>query len=579
MPVWRPSVVCNLQLRFDEAFNVVEDDSPAAVSPSAAEQNAQQYFGPPTVRPLILSGAKDKLTQVGGRQVKNGHVELNGLRQAHTFDLTFDWRDIPIDPRLIRDMRVEIFLGLVQDAAFARGVTRANQDGSRDSIIDTTLSSTNKTTLLMVGLTDEIDTEHGEKGSLVHITGRDLRGILLDAKADPRIFTNLDLSRNIAVVVLQILSKLPYGNQIDVWVQSEEWPNGVIPSPATNDGVTRVRLGADGKANPMSTPQGPGDQIAFWDLITKYCLLVGAVPHFDGIALRIRPLRSLYQQVAFDGTNPTPFAGGKQRQLKLDGKTENISARRFVYGRDLFNVKFARKLHGQKSPVVECVSIDTSSGNRGLQKLVIARWPDNTSASPKRDKVVAAASKTSVSPSGQVSQTEVLRFPIAGIKSKAVLQQIAHNLYEEIGRNELGGSASTKDFASFNTDNGDDPDLLTLFPGDAVQIAIDRTALTSRRPADSALTRQARQSFAEAVADIKARTGDENLARVLVATARGSVVELQDTFRTKNVKYTFNDQGHVGIDFDFENYIEVRAGAVNPKPAQTTTKPTGKASR
>ena len=577
MPVWYPSVVCNLQLRFDEAFNVQEDDSPSALSPAQAEQNSQAYFGPATVRPLILSGSKDKLTQVGGRQVKSGTLELNGLRQAHTFDLILDWRDIPIDPRLIRDMRVEAFMGLVQPSAFGRGVTRANQDGTRDSIIDTTLSSTNRTNLLLVGLTDEIDVEHTERGSYVHITGRDLRGILLDAKADPRIFRDLDLSRNIAVVVLQILSKLPYGSQIDVWVQSEEWPNGVIPSPASSDGVTRVRLGADGKQNPLSTPQGPGDQIAFWDLITKYCTLVGAVPHFDGIALRIRPLRSLYAQINFDGTMPTPFAGGKPRQLKLAGKTESINIRRFVFGRDLLSVKFSRKLHGQKSPVVECVSIDTSSGKRGLQKLIIARWPAVTGAAATKIKAVEKASKTSVSPSGQVSQTEVLRFPIAGIKSKAALQQIAQNLYEEIGRNELGGQASTMDFASFNTDKGDDPDLITLMPGDACQLVVDRTALSSARPATSPYTAQARQSFAEAVAEIAKRTGDENLARVLVATARNAIIELQDTFRTKNVKYTIEEGGKIRLDFDFENYIEVRSAAPNPTLPQTTSKPQGKA--
>lgn len=578
MPVWYPSVVCNLQLRFDEAFNVQEDDSPAATSPAAAEQNSQQYFGPATVRPLILQGSRDKLTQVGGRQVKSGSVELNGLRQAHTFDLVFDWRDIPVDPRLIRDMRVEIFMGLVQASAFARGVTRANQDGSRDSIIDTTLSQSTRTNLMLVGLTDEIDVEHGERGSYVHVTGRDLRGVLLDAKADPRIFTDLDLSRNIAVVVLQILSRLPYGSQIDVWVQSEEWPNGVIPSPASSDGVTRVRLGADGQQKPMSSPQGPGDQISFWDLITKYCNLVGAVPHFDGIALRIRPLVSLYQQINFDGTRPTPFAGGKPRQLKLAGKTEAINIRRFVYGRDLLRVKFARKLHGQKTPVVQCISIDTSSGKRGLQKLIIAQWPAVTGASAAKVKAVAKASKTSVAPSGQVSQTEVLRFPIAGIKSKAALQQIAQNLYEEIGRNELGGSASTVDFASFNTDDGQDPDMLTLAPGDAVQLVVDRTALSTARPATSPLTESARQSFAQAVAEIAARTGDQNLARVLVATARNAIVELQDTFRSKNVKYSIAEGGKVSIDFDFENYIEVRSSAPNPTLPQTTSKPTGKAS-
>lgn len=578
MPIWRPSVVCNLQLRFDEAFNVLEDDSPPAATVAGAESGGSRMFGPPVVRPLILSGAKDKLSQVGGRQPKSGTIELNGLRQAHTFDLVFDFRDLPIDVRLIRDVRIEIFLGLVTASNFATGVTRAQPDGSRSSIIDTTLSSVNRTNLLFVGMADDADTEHTEHGSWLHIKGRDLRGMLIDAKADPRIFKDLDLSKPINDVVLQILTRLPFGKNINVYIQPQEWPNGVVPSPATADGVTRVRRGADGKANPMSSPQGEGDKIGFWDLITKYCTLVGAVPYFVGKDIRIRQVRSLYQQVQWNPSRPTPFVNGKPRVLKLDGKQESISVRRFVYGRDLMNVKFSRKFRGQKSPVIECVSIDTSSSNRGLGKLVIARWPANTALNPKKAKFVERAAKTSVSPSGQESQTEVLRFPIAGIKSKTVLQEIARNLYEEIGRNELGGSASTRDFSSFSTDADPDPDLITLFPGDAVQFAVDKSVLNSRSPMVSELIKQQRQSFGEAVSYLTQRLGDANLARVLVATARNSVVELQDTFRTKVVKYTVADGGAVAIDFDFENYIEVRSGAVNPDPPTTSAPPTGKTS-
>lgn len=578
MGIWYPSFVVNLQLRFDEAFNVLEDESPPARSPTSIENGRQVTFGPPVVRPLVLSGQKDQLTQVGSRIPKSGTVELNGLRQAHTFDLLFDFRDLPVDPRLIRAARVEIFLGMVQPAAFARGMKRANPDGSRDSIISTELSAQNKTRLLMVGMVDEATVEHTEKGSLVHMTGRDLRGVLIDAKADPRIFTDLDLKKGIDDVVLQIVSRLPNGKGINVYAQRQEWPGGVIPSPATVDGVTRVRLGADGKRNPMSSPEGPGDKIGFWDLITKYCTLVGAVPFFVGKDIRVRPLRSLYAQVNFDPSNPTPFARGQPRTLKLDGKTEKLNIRRFVYGRDLLSVKFGRKYHGQKTPIIEVVSIDTSSKQRGLGKMIIARWPDNTGAAPKRDKFIARAAKTSVAPSGQVSQTDVLRFPIPGIKSKVVLQRIAQNLYEEIGRNELGGSASTKDFSSFNTDQDQDPDLLTLAPGDAVQFVVDKRVLSSRNPAVSELISQSRQSFGDVVADLTKRLGDANLARVLVATARNSVVELQDTFRAKNVKYTLSDGGAVGLDFDFENYIEVRSGAVNPTIPQTTQKPSGRTS-
>src|SRR5690242_3958487 len=144
MGTWYPSLVCNMQLRFDETFNVAEDDSPSPSSATSLEGSPSSgVFGPPVVRPLILAGGRDKLSQVAGRIPKSGTVELNGWRQAHTFELRFDWRDLPLHPQVVRDARIEIFLGMVQPDDFARGMVRANRDGSRSSIIDTSLSSQN----------------------------------------------------------------------------------------------------------------------------------------------------------------------------------------------------------------------------------------------------------------------------------------------------------------------------------------------------------------------------------------------------------------------------------------------------
>ncbi len=109
-----------------------------------------------------------------------------------------------------------------------------------------------------------------------------------------------------------------------------------------------------------------------------------------------------------------------------------------------------------------------------------------------------------------------------------------------------------------------------------MQFVIDRQVLSSRNPRMSELLAQQRSSFGEAVKNLTAKLGDENAARVLVATARNSVIELQDVFRCKNVHYTIADGGAVSIEFDAENYIEVRADAVNPTPPKTSAAPTGK---
>lgn len=588
MGVFYPSCVFNLQLRFDEAFTVEEDRSPAAKSvPAKATQSSSTVearmlgdlfksdpntFDVPAVRPLVSYGAQDSLTQVGARIPRTATIELNGFRQAHTFTATFAFQDLPIDPRFIRYCRAEIFLGLVSPENFAKGMVQVEQDGSRASVINTLNSTAPNSKLMFYGILDEGTVEHTEKGSLIHVSGRDIRGLLIDAKVDVRIFKDLKLELPIHLVVKQIISKLPLGDGINVSIQNQEWPDNTIPSPADADKLTRVRMGAGGQTS-MSSPQGPGDQIGFWDLITKYCMLVGAVPYFVGKDLWIRPTKSLFQQLSFDGT--TPFTGGKPRRLQLNGKVETTSIRTFVYGRNIQGVKFSRKYGGQKAPVIELFSIDTSSTKKGLGKMLIVQSPALKPAVKGKTKFgqdkIDAAKRTIVGSSGQVSQTDILRIPMPGIKSKPALQAIADNLRHEIGRQELGGSASTKDFASFNTDHDDDPDMLTLMPGDAIRFVVDKRSLQSQNPLVSEWNNQARRTLGEAIAVLDKRL-DRNLARVIAATSLGTVRELQDVFRVKNVRYTVSEGGAVGIDFDFENFIEVRSD-VDPPQAPITSKP------
>jgi hypothetical protein len=596
MPVFYPSMVCNLRLRFDEAFNVLNVPTPVSVDDLsggdiglATLQAAE--FGPTApgqadIRPLITRRGADNLSQISARIPKSGSVELNGFRHAGTFQLTFDFQDLPIDPRLLRSAAVEIHLGAVPAADFGRGMTSFNASGARASILHTLDAGgmPRVDTLLLAGTVDSWVVEHSGDSSTVHIEGRDLRGLLLDSPANPKLFKNLDLSQPIAGgpkgVVEQILSRHPFGKDFQVEIHPQDFDGGSVPSPASRDGVTRVRLNADGNGSGSAKPPGGTDQFNYWDLITRYCFLVGALPYFIGYKLRIRPARSIYdltKKAGFDPRVPTPFAGGKTRNATVGNPPhqERLNIRRLVYGRDISTLRFERKYTGVKARVIECISLNTSSAQRGKQKLITARWPDKLPtgqgagfASPGAS--VDKAKVTSVSTSGQLSESELLRIPVPGISDQKRLLQIAKDLFEEIGRGEMGGNCETKNLASFGGDNTD-PDLLHLFPGDPIEFQADVRSLGSKSPVVSELTNQMRRSFEEQVAEIKKKIPDENLARVIVATARGSIVELQRLFRVYNVHYTWGNNG-IAIAFDFQNYIEARSG-VTPQLGPNTQAP------
>lgn len=616
MPLWYPACTVHLRLRFDEAFHVPGSPLPAPISPedllasgplglgafagariAGGVGGLSLQFNLKANAPLVASQGTDGLTVVQNIIPLKASADLNGYRQAGKFSLGLAWKDLPVDPRAIRAIGVELHMGTVKAGDFAQGMVSREANGRRSTLQTRPNGVMNLDTLVLIGTADTMTGEFSPDRSSISIEGRDLRGILLDAPLPGAMASRLDLSKPINEVVAQILALHPQGQRFTVEVNEAEWPGGQVPSPCVEGDLTRVRLGVDG-AQPGAQPKGDPKDLNFWDLITNYCFLVGGIPYFAGPFLRIRPARNLYDlrnRAEFDprttaaasvaaslgaalsfpataalvgsalgsaassavGAGATPFKGGQPRKVG----SEELRIRRLVYGRDLSSMKFERKFSGVTVPTIECVSIDTSSRERGRKKLVIARWP--------KDKK-AATSK--VDPSGTQTEKDVLRIPVPGIRSQERLERIAQDIYEEVGRGEQGGSAETKSLASYGGDN-EDADMLRLRPGDAVEFLVDASSLQSIPPPVSELTDHARRSFEEEVRAVTARVGNLNLARVLVASARNSVVELTRFFRVNNVRLVWDAATGAQVSFDFQNYVESR-NDVTPKQA-----PAGKPKR
>lgn len=564
MPVFYPSCVVNVKLKFDESLTVVDLDSPEAVD-DRARQGGSIGTEKLSTEPLILKRDEENVSYVLGRIPKKASFELPGVRQAGQFNLTIDFKDLPIDPRVIRAASIEAHLGAIPASEFGLGMEGAVIDRQRTSVIATRDSSgqPNPDTLVMIGTVDEWHVDHTESGSEVSIKGRDMRGILLDTKLGTTpelaqaILDLLDLSAPINEVILQLLGFNPFFDQFTVVVNPEDWPNAFVPAPSSAAAVPRHRKGAKGnKSGGRANQKGSGSDQSFWDLIVRLCFLVGAIPYFQGTEIRIRPARSLYDQKrgGIDPTIPTPFEGGQQRSFDAIARKSlepALSVRRFVYGRDVQSFSFDRKFGGGQRPQhIRVIGVDDSSASRGQERLVEAIWPPISA--PERSK------RTRVAPSSKKTMQEIVNIPIAGIRDFDQLLTIARNVYEEIGRGEVGGSIETKNLASFGGNN-QDPDALRIKPGDAVEFLVDTRNLSFQTPLISTLTDHQRLSFEDQVAEIEKRIGDQNLARVIVATSRGQIQELQRFFRVQTVKYDWGANDGIKIAFDFQNFIVARA--------------------
>ncbi len=559
-PFYYPSIVVNLRLRFDESFAVVNLPEPLDQRGSIADTT--EPAGPRT-RPLITETGKDNLSHLLNRVPKNATVELPGYRTAGKFSFLFDYRELPIDPRLIRQIGVEIYQGTVNPEDFSTGMTQIEPDGTRRSVLNVyDASGTPRDDLMtLAGVIDTWRMTHDDKGSYIQMEGRDLRGIFLDSPLDLRVFDQINQQGSIIEVVAALLSTHPQAEAMNLQVMPDEWPGSEIPSPADKDGLTRVRRKADGSGASVGSSSSKPN---YWDMVTQLCTLVGAIPYFVGRELHIRKARSIYSQLkpALASLSPFRDPSGAPKP-RADSLGERYFVRRMVYGRNLKSLTFERKFTGTRVPVLELVSHDQSGTERGPGKLLIVQWP------PKSKK---AARISGVSPSGKVAQTDILRIPIPGIRSKDRLLEIAKDLFEEIGRQEIGGSVITNSLSSLNGDNSD-PDMLRLRPGDGVEFSTDVQALNSRTPISSQFTDAGRMSFDERVDQIKrdmlqkSGTVDENLVRVIVASSRSSVIDLLQFFRVSGIKYAWQN-GVVTVSFDFRNYISTRYDEV---PAEKIT--------
>lgn len=551
-----PSCVVNLNLRFEEKLQIRANQSDGSFQ---TEQ---------------LAANQGSGTFVLNRVPRKCSVHFQGHRQAATWNMTFDYRELPIDPRTISAATVEIHLGTVSADDFAAGMQRELRPGVRRSILQTRNASGAliQDTLVLLGPVDKWKVTHEESGATVHLEGRDLRGILLDSPLvsardtfdysgarpvrRPRrqrssILKRLVTTANIVVLVQQILDEhdllraLPPDQQIRAVGFRDEWPDGVIMSPGAASHIPRHRRGANGQQGRTGAAHS---DMNFWDIITQYCTLVGAIPTMVGRELHIRYAPTLYSMIS-NKEERVPFQGGRTRVME-DGTFRGI--RGLVYGRDIESMDLERSYSGNNKPkTVRVVSVSASTGRRGREQLMESTWPPRNLREARREGVRGNNQQVRDFVGGE-GEGEVQTIRAPGVHSQAQLDAIARSYYEQIGRNELKGEISTGHLTSFGGTNAD-PDLLRLRVGDPIELLVDASRLDSSSPIVNTLNRTAQLPFSESVAEVQRILGDRNLCRAIVASARGNIMGVLRYYRVSGLNLEWSDES-MKVKLDVQNY-------------------------
>lgn len=552
------SCVVSLTIALEKKMRVRTD----TLSPQDGDQYVPNSGGTNATEPLVLQ--PDSNTIIYSIVPKKCNVSFQGYRQAAKYDVTLEWKNLPLDPRVVRSITVEIHMGLIKPLDFAKGQSTrdsASADTPAGTLRETRSAilqvrnpdgSARRDTLVIRGIVDEWKTDFGN-GYDVHLQGRDVSGVLMDSPitgADPTIlererarlqgvqsrtvtppanteaqrarrrrltiFDVLDTRQTIGDLVRQILRMHPRMHDLRVITDPAEWPNGTIPSPLGSSRLRR-RQGAGGGSGAAN--------MTYWDLITRYCQLVGAVPRIVGTTLELRPANVLF---------------GADSVTRLEQ-----NAIRLVYGRDVDSMHITRKYAGNSKPkVIKCVSTSPSNG-RGAGATIVAIWP------PRNRREAAHEAAKNFDARGGTVDGEELIISVPGVRDRELLSQIARGHFEEIGRNEVRCHVEV---ARLTTQDGALADVLRLRPGRSVELMIDRSRFQTGNLITSTLAQSSGLTLQAASRQLAPYVGSEDLARAMVASHRGIILEQLRFFYCAEVKLTWTNDKGIKVECELQNY-------------------------
>jgi hypothetical protein len=237
-------------------------------------------------------------------------IEDRGFREAAQLTATFPFIDMPLDPRIIRECRVEGYLGTVSSADF----------GTPDNWHLKAIPS--KTCIRRFnGYVDMPEMEHSDSVATIHIKARSYESVLIDGKINPhapayRIHGDEEF---LTTYINRILAQYPPtagdagGDPFQaVWfaadpakepklgrkdllrslqtAQSRNRANGAQPgqeppiqseSPAAEVDPNGTGDSAQGGQASMPSKSVTPDGMSIWDLITQACELCGCMPLYQ----------------------------------------------------------------------------------------------------------------------------------------------------------------------------------------------------------------------------------------------------------------------------------------------------------
>jgi hypothetical protein len=448
--------------------------------------------------------AKEYVLPVLARSVR---VHINDYAHADTFDAEIDYKNFPFDPRTIRSVGVSVFM---------EDMKRVYQ--SNNAIEQIVPSDDNA---IFLGFADEESITFNDTKRTVRLEGRDFTSLFLDRKF-PRGTVNLE--QTVDQVIQSILDELP------------ENRNGRIRLDNRVSGSLPILSSFYSEKDQLSGKRNVRKEESFWELIQNVSSQAGLIAYMELDKLVLSKPRVLYD---------------KKKTVYM------------VYGKNLSDLEFKRKIGRRKN-----FNIVVRSLNLNTKEVIEARIPADateewsTATGIPREEVLlkklGADGKPLEDSVERVNPAPYIAYLVPNAPNKNHLVSIGQEIYEEISRQEIEGSLSTKDMSSsyYDAESGKvvsgEFNLLKLKVGTPISIEIEQDDLD----------KIARMSSVEdRVTYLQQRSYPTKVARVFAET----LGRVATPFYTRGVEYSMDAESGFSCKIEFINFIETANKAFSGK--------------
>ncbi len=483
-----------------------------------------QKQGNPTT--LATSSADQRTFVIEGVLPARFGINRNGIRTADTCSIEINYRDLPIDPRVVRACGVQVYLGTITQEQYERETLGGPQGAPMIETDWIDSAGRKRSNLRFEGWVDEWRVSH-PKGAIstVSLECTDNTRILIEQDAPPKLVVAADKPLDQAVA--DYLANFPQFRGFRVEHQP---PGAAVPQLDKALGkLATKKKGGPPPAGGAGAGGGGTAKLAVWDYLTDIAGSLGLIVRLEGVTIIFQRARTLYGS-AFSGRPEDPFSG----RILPSGR--QINSRLFVYGRNIDDLDFGRKITRFAAFNVEVRCFDPAQG-----RTLIARFPTKEDRQARLLPGDSADEKWTV-------------HTVSGVSDEATLRAIAQGIYEGVGRQELGVKFATKSLGSFGGGNLD-PDALDVQAGDAIDVEIarvipqvDEQASTVGAIENNLAEKAANYMRSQGFDDAFARAYGQALAQVGFPT----------TFRVKTLAINWDYSEGVSFDFEGVNYVEVR---------------------